>query len=110
MIMLMQYAVGMALVDGDILIPKEQLPIYEKEGFDGLVRSDAWLNGPLWPTKTIGVGIAIQGNSQKFKIFTKTHIHLKIFILCYIDTLYTHITKYLCMCIYLQIQLLLGRL
>ena len=61
----------MALVDGDILIPKEQLPIYEKEGFDGLVKSEAWLNGPLWPTKTIGVGIDIQGNSQKFKTFTK---------------------------------------
>ena len=80
----------MALVDGDILIPKEQLPIYEKEGFDGLVRSDAWLNGPLWPTKTIGVGIANQGNSQKFKTFTKTHIHYKTFTLCYIDTLYSH--------------------
>ena len=54
----------MALVDGDILIPKEQLPIYEKEGFDGLVRSDAWIHGPVWPTKTIGVGIDIQGNQS----------------------------------------------
>ena len=60
---MLNYIVGMALVDGDILIPKEQLPIYEKEGFDGLVKSEAWLNGPLWP-RQIYYAINIPTNSQ----------------------------------------------
>ena len=54
----------MALVDGDILIPKNQLPIYEKEGFDGLVKSEAWLNGPAWPSKLVYYGINIPSHSQ----------------------------------------------
>ena len=60
---MLNYIVGMSLVDGDILIPKEQLPIYEKEGFDGLVKSEAWLNAPLWPRR-IYYGINIPANSQ----------------------------------------------
>ncbi|XP_011403376.1 PREDICTED: astacin-like metalloendopeptidase [Amphimedon queenslandica] len=57
--------IGMALVDGDILIPKEQLPIYEKEGFDGLVNSEAWLNGPAWPSKTVYYATTIPSNTPQ---------------------------------------------
>ena len=49
----------MALVGGDMLIEKDQVPLYEAEGLTGLVNSEAWRNARRWPRK-IPVGIYLK--------------------------------------------------
>lgn len=36
------------VVDGDLLVSKEQAAIYYKEGWDGLVNSEAWARKRRW--------------------------------------------------------------
>lgn len=57
------FIVGMALVEGDMLIEKEKLPLYEAEGLTGLVSSEAWRNVRRWPRR-IPVGIYLRSMSS----------------------------------------------
>ena len=39
------------IIDGDILVSKEQAAIYYESGWDGLVNSEAWENTKRWGKK-----------------------------------------------------------